>query len=164
MDKKIVAIFDVDGVLTNGSYIYSKDGKMYKTFGADDSYALKMIKDEVQIEFVSSDERGFGISEARVKDMGFNLSKVSYKERMEWINQHFHRDNWIRIYMGDSFTDAAIFKNVDVGICPQNGHEIAKSFATYVTKHSGGDRAVADAVFYICEVMLKKDVKKMIGL
>jgi len=163
-ESKIVAIFDVDGVLTNGSYIYDAQGKRYKIFGPDDAYALKMIKNDINIVFVSSDERGFPISKARVNDMGFELNKVSYKERMAWIDEHYPHQEWFRIYMGDSFTDATIFKDVDVGICPQNGHEIAKSYATYITKHIGGDRAVADAVFYIIEKILKKDLKTMIGL
>jgi 3-deoxy-D-manno-octulosonate 8-phosphate phosphatase (KDO 8-P phosphatase) len=161
--KKVVAIFDVDGVLTDGSYIYDENGKRYKTFGPDDAYALKMIRDDVKIVFVSSDERGFGISKARVNDMGFELNKVSYRDRMKWIDDNYPYYDWFRVYMGDSFTDAEIFKNVDVAICPQNGHEIAKSFATYVTKHRGGDRAVADAVFYICGV-IGKNVNEMIGL
>ena len=160
----VVVVFDVDGVLTDGSFYYDKMNKCFKKFGPDDSYALRLLAQYAKIEFASSDENGFLISQARVNDMGYQLNKVSYRDRMKWIDEYYPREYWFRIYMGDSFTDAAIFKNVDVGICPANGHPFAKEYAYHVTEHNGGDRAVADAVFFILQEIYKEDVKSVLGL
>ena len=44
--KKIPKYFvlDVDGVITNGQMIYDKAGKKFKTFGPDDTDALKVLQ------------------------------------------------------------------------------------------------------------------------
>lgn len=161
---KIVAIFDVDGVLTDGTYLYSEHGKVYKIFGPDDAYALNLISNHIDIKFCSSDKRGFSISKKRVNDMGYELSEVSYKSRLDWINENFPENEWFRIYMGDSFTDAKIFKNVNVGICPRNAHPLAKQYAQYITKSNGGNRAVTDAVFWIIVNVLKFDLNTFLNI
>ena len=43
MFKPRVLIMDVDGVLTDGSFYYSVDGKVMKKFGADDNAALSLL-------------------------------------------------------------------------------------------------------------------------
>lgn len=164
-NEKVVALFDVDGVLTDGSFLYDCEGKKYKRFGPDDAYALKLLEENgVEVRFISSDKRGFPISEKRVNDMGFTLTEVSHKIRPEWITENYPRSEYFRIYIGDSYADAAVFNVVEVGICPNNGHQIAKEYATYVTPTDGGNRAVADAVFWILKAICGKDVKKLLKL
>lgn len=164
--KKVVVIFDVDGVLTKGNFFYDENGKRLKEFGPDDAHALKLIKDDIEVRFVSTDKRGFPISSKRVKDMGFDLVEVGHEQgtRLDWINENYPKDEWFRIYMGDSFVDAIIFKGVDVSICPHNANSIAKKYATVITERDGGDRAVADAVFWVMENILGKSVEKVLGL
>ena len=53
--------------------------------------------------------------------------------------------------MGDSFQDVAIFQGVDVAICTSDSSFLAKRYANYVTDCKGGNRAVAEAVFYLAE-------------
>ena len=40
----LVFVLDVDGVMTNGQFLYSDAGKAYKTFGAHDNDGLKMLE------------------------------------------------------------------------------------------------------------------------
>ena len=53
-----VIIFDVDGVLTDGKFTYTIDGKISKRFGPDDSDALSLIENYINIQFVSGDQGG----------------------------------------------------------------------------------------------------------
>ena len=62
-------IFDVDGVLTDGSFYYDEKGKKYKKFGAHDADALILLKKYFKIYFISSDLRGFKISSKRIRDI-----------------------------------------------------------------------------------------------
>ena len=74
-------ILDVDGVITDGQMIYDKNGKKFKTFGPDDTDALKVLKPFIKIHFVSGDKKGFNISKKRVTDMGLRyLLFPPYKE------------------------------------------------------------------------------------
>ena len=161
MGKKVF-IMDLDGVLTDGCFLYDANGKAYKTFGPDDADALKMIKDEVELVFVSADHRGFPISEKRINDMGYQLTNVKAKERLGWIMSKWDLNDVI--YMGDSFVDIPVLKSVGCAIVPNDGFWFAKQFADYVTVHDGGKRAVADAVFYIARKFLGKDEYQLMNI
>ena len=76
MKKKIPNYFilDVDGVMTDGRFLYSEKGKVFKTFGPHDSDGLNILKKYLKFFFISSDKRGFKITRKRiVDDMGYEL-------------------------------------------------------------------------------------------
>ncbi|WP_207636661.1 hypothetical protein [Clostridium saccharoperbutylacetonicum] len=60
--KPKVFIMDVDGILTDGSFYYTIEGKVMKKFGADDNDALSLLKPYINIIFVTGDKKGFPIS------------------------------------------------------------------------------------------------------
>jgi 3-deoxy-D-manno-octulosonate 8-phosphate phosphatase (KDO 8-P phosphatase) len=145
-----VFVLDVDGVLTTGQFLYTSEGKAMKVFGADDNDALKLLSPFLEICFVTGDKKGFGISKKRVEDdMGFKLDLVSTTRRLDWINDRYTGASVI--YMGDGIFDHYVMKNVSYSIAPANSDENAKNAAKYVTKRSGGDRAVAEACLHILE-------------
>ena len=163
MIKKILPknfICDVDGVLTTGQFLYDEKGKRYKIFGPDDSEGLKLLKNFINIQFITSDLRGFSISKKRISDMGYKLKYLKQTERYNWINKNY--DLQQSIFMGDSLSDLKILKNVKISICPKNSIENIKKHVTYVTKRKGGDRAVAEACLFILSNIFKKNIEKMI--
>ena len=86
---KMNFILDVDGVLTTGQFLYSSEGKAYKIFGPHDADGLKIIKDKMNIIFISADKRGFPISKRRIEDMGFRIELISEQERYNYIKEKF---------------------------------------------------------------------------
>ena len=142
---------DVDGVLTDGTFVYSRQGKIQKTFGPDDSDALKLLAKYIEIQFVTADYRGLRISRRRIEDMGFIVNLVPSSDRYRWL-EDLHPLSKIA-YMGDSFLDAELLAATEVGIAPANSHPLAKASADYVTENNGGNRAVAEACFYLADVM-----------
>ena len=72
-----VFVLDVDGVLTDGGFYYTTEGKVMKKFGADDNDALSLLRPYMDIIFVTGDKRGFEISSKRINDMHFELELVS---------------------------------------------------------------------------------------
>ena len=48
-------ILDVDGVMTNGQFFYTSEGKMMKIFGPDDNDGLSLLKVHIEIRFISGD-------------------------------------------------------------------------------------------------------------
>lgn len=143
-------ILDVDGVLTDGSYYYTEQGKVMKRFGPDDHDALLLLKPYVHIHMVTGDKKGFPITKKRViDDMKFPLDLVSTFERVEWIKEKF--DPVETIYMGDGIFDAAVFDEVAYSIAPANAFYVAKQRANFVTQSQGGNSAVAEACFHIME-------------
>ncbi|MBR3723278.1 MAG: hypothetical protein IKN12_11050 [Selenomonadaceae bacterium] len=61
-----VMILDVDGVLTDGGFYYTTEGKAMKKFGADDNDALSLLRPYIDIVFVTGDKKGFEITRKRI--------------------------------------------------------------------------------------------------
>ncbi len=155
MKKNLSIIIDVDGVMTPGTFTYSKNGKIYKNFGADDHDALKILEDYVkEIIFITGDKKGYKISQKRIqKDMGYKLKLVSTIRRLEWIKSNFITKNVI--YIGDGIFDILVFKKVGYSISVSNSLDYTKKYSNFTTKRNGGDRAVAEAVIHILKKFFK---------
>jgi len=142
-------ILDVDGVLTDGTYQYTTEGKVSKVFGPDDNDALSLLKEYLKIHVVSGDKRGFQITKKRIDDMKLPIDLVSTFDRVKWIKDNYNLEE--TIYMGDGIFDAMVFDKVAYGIAPANAFYTTKEKADFVTKSKGGDSAVAEACLHIME-------------
>ena len=145
-----VFILDTDGVITTGQFFYTAEGKAMKVFGPDDNDALSLLKPYLETRFVTGDKKGYPISKKRISDdMKFQLDLVSTIHRVEWIKKRYNLAEVI--YMGDGIFDHYVMQKVGYSIAPANADKLTASQANYVTKRSGGDRAVAEACLHILE-------------
>ncbi len=149
-NQKLNFIIDVDGVMTTGQFLYSSKGKQYKIFGPHDSDGLKLIREKINILFISGDKRGFSISKKRINDMGYKLELVSEGERYNWIKEKFGFEK--TIFIGDGIFDAPIIKECLFGIAPANARIEAKKWAKYITPSKSAEGAVCDACIKIRKV------------
>jgi 3-deoxy-D-manno-octulosonate 8-phosphate phosphatase (KDO 8-P phosphatase) len=151
MNKPTTFVLDVDGVMTDGQFYYSEEGKVYKVFGADDHDALCLLKPHLHIHFVTGDKKGFPISSKRIAGhMEMPLDLVSTTQRLAWMKEKFGDLKQV-IYMGDGIFDPYVFHGVGYGIACANALDIVKKQASFVTPRAGGDRAVAEACLHILE-------------
>ena len=135
-----------------------EQGKKYKVFGPDDADALKLLRRFLKITFVSADIKGFGISKKRITtDMGYKLIKVSSEKRLSWIKKNFDLSE--TIYMGDGIYDHLIMKKVFYSISTSNSSDNAKKYSSFVTKRTGGNRAVAEACLHILKKFFKYSIR-----
>tara|TARA_A100001015_G_scaffold53835_1_gene59072 strand:- start:4220 stop:4687 length:468 start_codon:yes stop_codon:yes gene_type:complete len=149
-------IFDVDGVFTDGSFIYDSEGKRFKIFGAHDSDGLKLLANKnISLQAITADHRGFSINKRRMDDMGLGLLLVSENERLEFFKRQSHIDKIC--FMGDGHFDSMVFDIVGYSIAPANALEITKNKASYVTKAQGGKGAVYEASIHILNLIKKYD-------
>ena len=143
-------LLDVDGVMTTGQFAYTADGKAMKIFGPDDNDALSLLKNLIEIRFVTGDKNGLEITKRRiVEDMNFPLDVVSVVNRIDWISERYNPEEVI--YMGDGIFDHFVFNKIGYSIAPNNANSLAKKNADFVTTRNGGDRAVAEACLHILE-------------
>ena len=143
-------IIDVDGVLTDGQFHYTAEGKVAKIFGPDDADALNLLKRFMYIHMITGDKRGFPITKKRVvDDMKFPLDLVSTFERVKWMGKRFSLKE--TIFMGDGIFDGMVFDAVAYSIAPANAFYLTKTKVDFVTRSRGGDSAVAEACFHIME-------------
>mgnify|MGYP000138419207 CR=1 FL=1 len=144
---KLNFVLDVDGVMTTGQFLYSEKGKAYKIFGPHDADGLKLIKDYLNIFFITADKRGFPISKKRIEDMGFSIELVSERERYNYFKKKFGFKN--TIFMGDGIFDAQIMKECKFSIAPKNARVEARQAANFVTPSNSAEGAVCDACLEI---------------
>ena len=144
-------VLDVDGVMTTGQFIYTADGKVAKVFGAHDADGLKLIKDRINIQFITADRRGFEITKKRiVEDMGYPLTLVPEAERFKYIEALGFDQT---VFMGDGYFDAPVLKACILGIAPANARIEAIRAANFVTSTKSAEGAVMDACIYIEELL-----------
>lgn len=148
--KPTTFILDVDGVMTDGTFYYSEEGKVLKKFGADDHDALTLLAPHMDILFVTGDKRGFDIAKKRIADdMHMPLHLVSTSKRVDWISERYPLSNVA--YMGDGVFDVLVFEKVAFSIAPTNASPLTRKAADFVTSSVGGQRAVAEACFFLLE-------------
>ena len=145
-----VFILDVDGVVTDSRMFYTKDGKCMKAFGCDDFDILKELNKHIPVHFITADKKGFAITQKRVEEeMGFELDLVPHgaQERWDWM-KNVYPDKDI-IFMGDGYADYYAIENCFFGITTKDALDHVKDVADYITKRSGGDRAVAEVCIHL---------------
>lgn len=143
-------ILDLDGVLTDGVFVYGSQGKLFKHFSVDDHDGIRLVQKFVTVHVITADLLGFEIAKRRVEvDMKLPLSHVPAHNRFEWIEKHF--DTSRTIYMGDGIFDNEVFKKVFYSIAPANALSSTRKAADFITKSRGGDRAVAEACLHIAK-------------
>ena len=148
--KPEIFILDVDGVMTTGSFYYTSQGKYMKQFGPDDNDGLSLLRNYLDIRFVTGDKKGFPISKKRIEDdMKYPLDLVSTIKRIDWIKERYQIDSVI--YMGDGIFDHYVMKEVAYSIAPKNSDINALKYSDYQTLREGGNRAVAEACLHIME-------------
>jgi 3-deoxy-D-manno-octulosonate 8-phosphate phosphatase (KDO 8-P phosphatase) len=143
-------VLDVDGVLTDGTFYYSAEGKVMKRFGPDDNDAIELLKPHMEVIAVTGDKRGFPITKKRVEeDMKLPLFQVSTFERVQWLVDRYAESQVA--YMGDGIFDAMVFEKVGYAIAPANANPLIKPYADYVTNAKGGEGAVAEACWHLMQ-------------
>ena len=135
-------VCDVDGVITDGKFHYSSEGKQLKIFGSHDADALKANSFFDEITFVSADERGFQISSKRVNDMGFELCLRSPSERLQLIRELMVAANVI--FIGDSFSDIPALVEATLSAAPKASYPSARKAADIKLRLRGGEGALAE--------------------
>ena len=136
-------ISDVDGVLTDGGFYYSEQGKILKKFGPHDSDGFNLLKNHgIEPVAITADKRGFEISKKRLSDMGIACFLVPAETRYNWISEKF--DTSKTIFVGDGYFDIECIKKVELGIAPQNAPQIVKQSADFITESHGGNGVILE--------------------
>ena len=146
-----VLITDVDGVLTDGKFFYSNDGKVLKQFGAHDSDGLKLLRSMgVMVKAITADKRRFSITKRRLDDMGLSLELVSEIERLNWMKQNCLSEQ--TAFVGDGIHDAAVMKWCNFSFAPKNAVAFAKKHATQTLEVAGGEGVLLEVALQLLKL------------
>jgi 3-deoxy-D-manno-octulosonate 8-phosphate phosphatase (KDO 8-P phosphatase) len=152
-------LLDVDGVLTDGSILYSHDGAESKAFNTQDGFGLRLLV-EAGIETGVITARTSEAVARRARDLqmryvfqGESNKLASFKE----IVRQSGLKPFEIAYMGDDWLDLVLLTRVGFAAAPANGVDEVKQLAHYISIKSGGHGAVRE----VCDFLLEaKDVKQ----
>tara|TARA_B100001057_G_C22675879_1_gene881776 strand:+ start:239 stop:736 length:498 start_codon:yes stop_codon:yes gene_type:complete len=160
--KITTLVTDIDGVLTNGKFSYTKDGKLSKEFGPHDSDGIKILKSEgIKIIAITADLRGFDISKKRMDDLDVEIILVPEYERLAWFKDNISLKE--AAFVGDGLFDSEIMKIVKISFAPANALLITKNKATHVTVSSGGEGVLLEVALKILKTDNKRKYKEIIA-
>ena len=150
--KKII-ISDCDGILTNGSSIYTSDGKIAKIYGSYDTEAIKLAyENNWEILFVSNDSNGWDITKKRLdeykKRSWCNYQLASAQERKELVQKYKAKGYYV-VFVGDSISDIGAGLASNLFCTPNNGFDEVKEQCDYVSSRDGGDGGFAQIIYYV---------------
>ena len=150
-------IFDVDGVLTNGTVLVSSEGELLRSMNIKDGYALKKaVKDGYHVCIISGGKNE-GVRK-RLSGLGIQDIFLGVNDKVECLNTYF-RNNNIQAenvaYMGDDIPDIFPMKLIGLPTCPQDAVPEIKAISKYISHKNGGEGAGRDLIEQVMKVQGK---------
>jgi 3-deoxy-D-manno-octulosonate 8-phosphate phosphatase (KDO 8-P phosphatase) len=150
-------IFDVDGVLTNGSIIITTEGDMLRTMNVKDGYAIKTAIDNGFKVCAISGGTNEGVR-LRLKGLGVSDVYLGAHNKIEQLNDYFSKmkiKSENVLYMGDDIPDYPVMKIVGLPCCPQDAVPEIKGISKYISHKKGGKGAARDVIEQVLKVQGK---------
>lgn len=150
-------IFDVDGVLTDGSVTVLTNGDMLRKMSVKDGYALKTAVDKGFNICIISGGSNEGVR-LRLKGLGIKDIYLGAHNKVEQLNEYITKNNLKLeniLYMGDDIPDYPVMKGVGLPCCPQDAVPEIKIISKYISHKKGGKGAVRDVIEQVLKVQGK---------
>ena len=123
-------IFDVDGVLTDGTISITTQGEMYRTMHTKDGYALKAAFEQGLNVCIISGGTNEGVR-LRLKGLGLKDVFLGAHNKTEIMSEYLKKNNTTNeqvLYMGDDIPDLYVMQEVGLPCCPQDAVQELKLF------------------------------------
>ncbi|WPY99974.1 KdsC family phosphatase [Christiangramia sp. OXR-203] len=150
-------VFDVDGVLTDGSLQISTKGELLRTMNTKDGYAMKMALKAGFTVCIISGGKNEGVRE-RLRGLGITDIYLGVDDKVEQMDEFFDiydiKPEQV-LYMGDDIPDYYPMKLVGLPCCPQDAVAELKEISLYVSHKNGGEGCVRDVIEQVMKVQGK---------
>jgi 3-deoxy-D-manno-octulosonate 8-phosphate phosphatase (KDO 8-P phosphatase) len=146
-------VFDVDGVLTDGSLHFGADGEMIKTFNVLDGHGIKLLQQSgVTTAIISA--RQSALVARRAADLGITHVQQGVHDKLSGY-QALLAECGVEAeasgFIGDDVIDLPVLTRVGFAASVPNGHPEVRSRVHYVTAANGGRGAVRE----LCDFILR---------
>lgn len=153
--KKVTTfVFDIDGVLTNGTVLVLRDGLQARQMHVKDGFGLQMaMKKGYRLFVISggySDEVKSRLEKLGVKDI---FLAVEDKARLLTTLIDKNKISWEEVlYMGDDLPDLPLMEKVGLPCCPADAVNEVKAVVKYISPVNGGWGCVRDVIEKVLKV------------
>ncbi len=147
-----LVVFDVDGVLTDGSLYLGDHGEEYKAFYSRDGHGMKMLMESgVEIAIITG--RTSNVVAHRMQSLGI---RHVYQGRLNKVPAFEELYTGLKLapeqiaYMGDDVMDLPVMRRVGLAVAVQDAHPLVRQHAHWSTTAPGGRGAARE----LCELIM----------
>jgi 3-deoxy-D-manno-octulosonate 8-phosphate phosphatase (KDO 8-P phosphatase) len=148
-----LAIFDVDGVLTDGRLFFMPDGTEFKSFNTLDGHGIKMLMASgVEVALISGSKSP--LVEKRAANLGIRHLMQGREDKLNALGElreilPFELDQIA--FLGDDLPDLPVMRRVGLGMAVASADSFVREQAHGVTTANGG----AGAAREFCELIMR---------
>lgn len=150
-------VFDVDGVLTDGTLILMPDGELVRTMNIKDGIIMKLaVKSGYHLCIITG-----GSSMAvkqRLNRLGISNVYLKTEDKLEALKEFVAMYDIKMeevLYMGDDLIDYEVMSKVGVPVCPKDAAHEIKELSLYISDKDGGKGCVRDIIEQVMKVQGK---------
>jgi 3-deoxy-D-manno-octulosonate 8-phosphate phosphatase (KDO 8-P phosphatase) len=147
-----VAIFDVDGVLTDGRIYIGEQGEVFKAFSTLDGHGLKLLARGGIVPVVITGRDSPAVRR-RVADLGIEHAVYGAADKLAAATPLLQAlgVEWDAVAaMGDDWPDLPLMTRAAFACAPAGAHAEVRAIAHHVTRAEGGHGAAREC----CDLLL----------
>ncbi len=149
MFKKITTfIFDIDGVLTDGTVLVLENGLQARRMNIRDGYALQLAVKKGYRLLVVSGANDSPVTD-RLNKLGINEVHMTVLNKRTFVEEYLTTNNLgvdEVLYMGDDIPDQAVMSVVGLPACPADAAAEIRIISKYISPFAGGNGCVRDVI------------------
>ncbi len=152
-----LALFDVDGVLTDGRLYFGPSGEAMKVFNVLDGHGIRMLQTAGVATGILSGRKSPAVT-ARAQELGMNHVILGAEDKLaeyERLRKKLALEDAQCAFVGDDLPDLPVMLACGFAVAVANAVPDVKAAAHYVTRASGG----AGAAREFCELVLRAQGK-----
>ena len=141
-------VFDIDGVLTDGTVLLLENGLQARKMHVKDGLALQMaLKAGYRVIILSG-----AYSEPvlqRMQYLGLQEIFLAIKDKRSFLEKYIFEHNLNMeevLFMGDDLPDINLLKEVGLSACPADAVNEVKAVSQYISPINGGSGCVRDVI------------------
>jgi N-acylneuraminate cytidylyltransferase len=150
--KKIThLVLDVDGVFTNGTISYTKDGEHTKNFDMRDGMGLEILR-QFDVEVMIMTSENSELVAKRMEKLKIKHVFLGVKDKFSLLKHIISQENVSLsnvAYVGDDVNDLSNICSVGWSLAPNNATDIAKLHADVVLSKNSGNGAIREACQFV---------------
>ncbi|MFT4061174.1 MAG: 3-deoxy-D-manno-octulosonate 8-phosphate phosphatase [Edaphocola sp.] len=141
-------VFDIDGVMTNGTLLVQENGELLRHMNIKDGYALQLAAKKGYGVWVISGGRTEA-AKKRLQNLGIKDVYIAVEDKAALLEQLIAGNGLAKaqlLYMGDDMPDLKAMQLCGLPTCPADAVAEVRMAATYISPFNGGTGCVRDVI------------------
>lgn len=146
-------VFDVDGIMTDGTLFLADDGQEFKGFNSLDGHGLKMLK-STGVELAIITGRTSQVVVHRARNLGITHLHQGAHDKLavyRQLLQDLSLEPEQTAFMGDDVVDLPVMRRSGLAVTVPAAPDLVKAHSHYITRREAGHGAVREA----CEFLMR---------